>query len=461
MAVAVADSGDVYVTGTSSDNAFRITPGGEIIEILDAGGDGAGNGFSTPDAHSVAVDAEGTAYVSGYSSDNVFRVPLDGGKGGGGGGEEPAIEVTRILDSTGNGVADLVDPDGIAVAASGDVYVAGCGHGTQSSRVFRVRPNGTTTLILDGTGDGAGNALNCPVGVEMGPDGSVYVAGYSSSNVFRIRPNGNVSVILDASDGIVNPIDLAVDAAGNVYASGWGSDNAVRVSPGGQVTEIVDASGDGGANTLSAPFAIDVDAAGNVLLAGNLGNNAFKAAPGGAVTAIIDVSGDGSEPLLRAHDIVSDAAGNVYVSGNNSDNIFRIAPDGTVTLITNNTMTPELDNPTGIAIDGNGILYTSCFSSNNVVRIIPSGASQVVLTSNGPEGSFAGPSDDSIDLDADGNVYVTGTSSNSVFKIELHDVVTDVVVTVSDGRGGSNSVEFRWVVTPGLVERPAADGGLR
>ena len=38
--VAVDASGNVYVTGQYSDNAFRITPGGIASEIIDASGDG-------------------------------------------------------------------------------------------------------------------------------------------------------------------------------------------------------------------------------------------------------------------------------------------------------------------------------------------------------------------------------------------------------------------------------------
>ena len=46
--IAVDGSGNVYVTGYSSANAFKITPGGVITEIIDATGDGAGNILNGP-----------------------------------------------------------------------------------------------------------------------------------------------------------------------------------------------------------------------------------------------------------------------------------------------------------------------------------------------------------------------------------------------------------------------------
>ena len=40
--IAVDGSGNVYVTGDSTNNAFKITPGGVITQIIDATGDGMG-----------------------------------------------------------------------------------------------------------------------------------------------------------------------------------------------------------------------------------------------------------------------------------------------------------------------------------------------------------------------------------------------------------------------------------
>ena len=67
--VAVDGSGNVYVSGNLSDNAFRIDPNGVITEIIDSTGDGSGNTLNG--SRGVAVDGLGNVYVAGEPSRNV------------------------------------------------------------------------------------------------------------------------------------------------------------------------------------------------------------------------------------------------------------------------------------------------------------------------------------------------------------------------------------------------------
>jgi len=72
--IAVDSSGNVYVTGADSDNAFKITPGGTITQIIDGTGDGAGKTLDGPVG--IAVDSAGNVYVTGVASDNAFKIDL-------------------------------------------------------------------------------------------------------------------------------------------------------------------------------------------------------------------------------------------------------------------------------------------------------------------------------------------------------------------------------------------------
>ncbi len=166
--VATDLSGNVFVSGSGTSNAFKITPGGVITEIIDFSGDGAGN-LITP--WGIATDASGNVFVAGQNSSNVFKIT-------------PGGAITEIIDAGGDGAANtLSDPSGVATDASGNVFVTGLG----SHNAFKITPGGLITEIVDLTGIGGGvDTLNAADGVATDASGNVFVGGAGSNNVFKI-----------------------------------------------------------------------------------------------------------------------------------------------------------------------------------------------------------------------------------------------------------------------------------
>jgi DNA-binding beta-propeller fold protein YncE len=334
--------------------------------------------------------------------------------------------ITEIMDSSGDGTYTLTNPDGIAVDADGNVFVAGCGNGSNDA-VFMIEPDGTKTRILDTSGDGV-HALACPVGVAVDAAGNVYVAAFSSDNVFRRTPGGVVTQILDSTgdgtNGLDGPLDVAVSASGDlVYVTGNVSDNVFEIDLSGtpSVTEILDATGAGPGQPLDNPFGIALhEATGDVYVAGFHSDNAFRIEPGGAVTEIIGPAGAGpGQPLDTAHGIAVDATGDVYVTGNSSDNLLRISGGQVAEIMdaSGDGAGNPLDNPTCLALDATGTLYVAAFDSRNVFARSSAGDVEELLADPNPP--FSNASDDCMALDADGNVYVTGTGTHNVYRIEI------------------------------------------
>jgi len=117
-------SGNVFVVGQSSNNAFKITPGGTITEIIDNSGDGGGNTLTQPFA--ITTDSSGNVFVTGTTSNNAFKIT-------------PGGTITEIIDATGDGGGNpLNGPVGITTDSSDNVFVTG----GFSDNAFKITPTG-------------------------------------------------------------------------------------------------------------------------------------------------------------------------------------------------------------------------------------------------------------------------------------------------------------------------------
>ena len=430
-----SSDGDWIAAAIEGSGANTVVSGWRWPADPDAGGPvDITNNWGPPNCQVTAepsefIDVGGTIGIRSDTGDSTSTASADGWSGGDLVDPivAPRAPITLILDRSGEGPPDsMIRPDGIAVDSAGNVYVAACGLSSASTGLFKITPGGNVTRLIDSTGDGV-SPFNCGVGVDVDSSDNVYVVAFLSDNIFKVTPTGEVTQILDSSgagspNSLSGPIGVAVNDVGDVYVSAFYSDNVHKVTPEGDKSLVLDSSGDGMGNSFLGPFEIDTDPFGNVFVAAHESDNVFKITPAGPVSEVIDASGDGTNPLSGPHGVGCDAAGNVYVTGNTSDNVFRIEPSGTITQImdiSGDGAGNLLDNPTGLKATADGKVYVTAFESDNAFEWDSGTATQILTILGDGFAPFDNPADDTVAIGPNGELYVTGTDSDTVFRVLL------------------------------------------
>jgi hypothetical protein len=250
-------------------------------------------------------------------------------------------------------LARLDTPHGITVDAAGNVYVAD----SPNHRVRRIDPAGTITSVA-GTGLAAYNgdggpataaALRYPKGVEIGPDGLLYIADTVNHRVRRIGADGTITTVAGigtsgfSGDGgpavaarFFRPRNVAFATDGVMYVVDEGNHRVRRVDPAGIVTTLAGtgvaaSTGDNGpaaTASLDLPRDVGVDAAGNVFIVEEGGDRVRRVDTAGVITTFAGTGARGyngddrpaDTALLRApRGVAVTPAGQVLIAdtGNN------------------------------------------------------------------------------------------------------------------------------------------------
>jgi serine/threonine-protein kinase len=317
-----------------------------------ADGPGAEARFSGP--VDVAVDAEGNVYVADSTNHRVRKIAPDG-------------TVTTLAGSdqvvpVDGPVSEAVfsTPTGIALAASGALYVADSVEEDPHPMLVRlITPEGTVTTVAgsweDGYKDGFGPDVQfkVPASVAVDDAGNVYVADTNNHRIRLISPEGEVTTFAGlpkagyaagyadgpAAEAKFNgPRSVAVDGAGNVYVADTGNHCVRVISLDGQVSTLAGvnepgyADGQGAEARFSFPAGIAVDPEGNLYVADTANHRIRKITPEGVVTTLAGsgepgkADGSAGEAQFRAPEGVTvDADGNSIVADTGNHRIRKIA----------------------------------------------------------------------------------------------------------------------------------------
>jgi RHS repeat-associated protein len=453
--IAAASSGDIYI---ATNNSIRKVSQGIITTVAGNGDYGfSGDGGDATAASlyfpsGVAVDALGDLYIADTYNHRIRKVSQ---------GIITTVAGNGGLGFSGDGgdatAASLYYPSGVAVDASGDIYIAD----TWNHRIRKVSQGIITTVAGNGDygfsgdgGDATAASLYFPSGVAVDALGDLYIADTQnhrirklSQGIISTAAGGNMrDGVSSTSASLYYPSGVAVDALGDLYIADTQNHRIRKVSQGIITTVAGNGgpgfSGDGGdatAASLSSPSGVAVDALGDLYIADTY-NHRIRKVSQGIITTVAD-------SLSSPSGVAVDASGDIYIADTWNHRIRKVS-QGIITTVAGNgesgfsgdggdATAASLSSPSGVAVDALGDLYIADTYNHRIRKV-----SQGIITTvagNGDYG-FSGDGGDAtaaslyypsgVAVDASGDLYIADTQNHRIRK------VSQGIITTVAGNGG-------------------------
>jgi uncharacterized protein (TIGR03437 family) len=508
--LAFDSSGDLYIVDWSNSNVRKVDTHGIITTVAGDGGQGGFSGDGGPATKAllanptgIAVDKSGDLYIADRGNQRIRMVAASSGiistiagssTTGYAGDGGPAANATFRL------------PTSVAIDGSGNLYIAD----QNNCAIRRISTSGIITTVA-GTGQFGysgdnGQAtkamLSGPQGVAVDASGNLYIADSGNERIRYVNnANGSISTIAGtgtagfSGDGSAataatfsNPVAVALDASNNVYVADSDNNRIRRFALGGTVTTFAGTTnsvGDGGPSTEARvePWAVAVDSAGNLCIADRSENRVRKVTPSGTITTVAGTGQTGyggdngpstAAVLNTPNDVAVDSSGNVYIADASNNRIRRVdASTGTITTFAGNggccyagtgtggdgglATAATLYYPTSVAVDGSGNVYftdlveTNTSPSPSAIRRVTTdgkihtwagGGTSVGFSGDGgpPLSAQFGSSLGNIRTGPDGSLYIADTNNNRVRKVDPAGATINTVAgnaqTSASGNGG-------------------------
>ena len=508
--------GDVYVA-ESDRHIIRKYRSDRAVELV--AGTAGQSGFQTEEVvtenaqfsnpTSIAFDDEGALLVTDTANAAVRRVEPDGtttrvagtGEEGYSGDGGPATEGKLHL------------PQWITAGPNGGFYVAD----SNNNAIRRFEVGGNITTVAGGNGSGSagdgGQAVDAklsnPLGVDVEPDGTFYVAESGSHRVRKVDSDGTISTIAGGNGGgytgnggpaadakLKNPSGVAVAEDGSIYVSEWGNNVVRRITADGTIeffngwrpeSERETASERPLAKRGRGPRYVAIASDGTIYYVreSTSGPAVKRVTPDGEIEPFAGgngrgYAGDGGPATDAKFSFIEDlhvgTDGHVYVVDTEANVVRKIDDSGIITTVAGNGERPGAEQegeggpatdapiePSTVTTTPSGDLYVVDSALRVVWRVDNSGTISVHLGGEDQQyGSTLGdffypPGFDIIDTDAKGNLYVL--TNQGLVMTERSDGVLRYVTAPVDRNAYPEGNGPERFPTPGAMT-VASDGTL-
>ncbi len=474
LGIAVATSGNAYVTGFTESPDFPVTSGAfqgklngfknAFVSVINTAATGAAAlvystylGGSGQDAgFGIAVDTSGNAYVTGFTESPDFPVTPGAFQGRLNGVKNAFVSVINTAASGAAALAystylggSVLDVSfGIAIDTSGNAYVTGFTGSPDfpvTPGAFQGRLNGVKNAFVSvintaATGAAAlaystylgGSGFDEGYGIAIDPSGAIYMTGFTFSKDFPVT-SGAFQPALNSKHGGANAFVSKISTAATGAA-------ALAYS-----TYL-------GGSLFDQGYSIAVDASNNAYVTGFTRSKDFPVTSGAFQTALqsmlggsnafvtkLNTGANGARSLVystylggttcdEGHGIAVDKAGNAYVTG------FTYSKDFPVTASAYQSMLKSIHS-------GGSNAFVSQVNTNTT-----GSSSLAYSTYLGGSGSDAG---NGVAVDKFGNTFVTGRTeshdfpvTSGAFQSRLAGPMNAFVSEINAGASGAASLVY-------------------
>ncbi|MFT7100240.1 MAG: sugar lactone lactonase YvrE [Bacteroidia bacterium] len=404
----------------------------EVITFAGSGSSGSANGTGTAatfnNPQGAVVDANGNVYIADKFNHSIRKITTSG-----------------VVSTFATGFSR---PNGLAIDASGNIYVAD----EWNHKIKKVTSGGTVTTLA-GSSLGMTNAtgtsaqFNYPSGVAVDASGNVYVADKDNHRIRKITSAGVVTTFAGSGSSgnangtgtaatFSNPTGLAIDANDNIYVTDYANHSIRKITSSSVVTTLAGpvgttgtwgtTNGTGTSARFNYPYHVVIDSDENLYVSDYNNHKIRKITSSGVVTTYAgsgsagSVNGTGTAATFdNPKGLAIDANDNIYVADFDNHIIRKITPPLQLgSDIDGEAASDEFGSAVAVSEDGSILAVGAAYndgggSSAGHVRVYQYASSSWSQLGGDIDGEAAGDrSGTSISLSDDGSIIAIGSRLN-------------------------------------------------